>query len=140
MPWSSSQSPICSSRSDASSAVSSTDLDFATCSATSSWMLTSTRRASGLNLPSASIASLWRMPATRLAQVRDRPRGGRGRVVQLVGEPGRQLAERQQLLALADDLALPQPADHMAFEQVHGHRELSLHEAGERLGVQHEEP
>ncbi len=33
-----------------------------------------------------------------------------------------------------------QAADHMSFEQMHGHRELSLHEAGERVRVQHEEP
>ena len=37
--------------------------------------------------------------------------------------------ERQQLLALAEDLALPQAADHVALEQMNGHRELRLHEA-----------
>ncbi len=80
------------------------------------------------------------MPATRSR------RSATARAVAAAGlfswwvSPADNCAERQQLLALADDLALSEPADQMAFEQVHGHRELSLHEAGERVRVQHEEP
>ena len=76
--------------------------------------------------------------ADALAQVGHRAGGGRRRVVELMGQPGGDGAERQQLLALADDLALPPAADLVALEQVHGHRELRLHEPGERVGVEHE--
>ena len=57
-----------------------------------------------------------------------------------MGQPGRQLPEGQQLLALADDLPLPQAADFVALEQMNGHRELRLEEAAKGLGIQHEEP
>ena len=57
-----------------------------------------------------------------------------------MGQSGGDGAQRQQFLSLTDDLALPQPADLLPFEQVHRHRELRLHERGERVGVQDEEP
>ena len=53
--------------------------------------------------PSASMRQLVPHAGDPLAQRRGGPDGGRGRVVQLVGEPGRQRAERQQPLPLADD-------------------------------------
>ncbi len=68
------------------------------------------------------------------------PRDGRGRVVQLMGEPGRQLTQREQLLAIVDEPAGPLGADGDPVEQVHRHRELVFHERGERRCVHHEEP
>ena len=64
--------------------------------------------------------------ADGLAQVGDGAGGGRGGVVELVGQAGGDGAERQQLLALADDLALPPAADLVSLEQMDGHRELRL--------------
>ena len=51
-----------------------------------------------------------RRPSRRSAR---RARGRRRRVVELVGQAGGDGAQRQQLLPLADDLALPPAADHV---------------------------
>src|SRR6476620_9338746 len=56
-----------------------------------------------------------------------------------MGEPRGEGAQRQQLLALIDDLEGLHAADLVALEQVHRHRELGLDEPTERLGVEHEE-
>jgi hypothetical protein len=76
--------------------------------------------------------------ADTLAQISHRAGRRRRRVVELVGEPCGDRAERQQFLALTDDLALPPAADLVPFQQVHGHRELGLHEPRERVGVEDE--
>ena len=101
-------------------------------------MLTRTRSASGVNLASASIASLcriWPTPSRRSATARAVAAAG---LFSWWVKPGGDGAQRQQLLALTDDLALPQAADLVPLEQMHGHRELGLHELRERVGVQHE--
>ncbi len=74
------------------------------------------------------------------AQLLGRPCDGRGRVVQLMGQTGRQLAQRQQLLAIVDQPPGAFGADGDAVEQVDRHRELVFHEVGERRCVQDEEP
>ena len=63
-----------------------------------------------------------------------------GRVVELVGKTRRQFAQRNQLLALADDLPLPHAPDHVSLDQMACHRKLRLHEARERGRIEHEEP
>ena len=66
-------------------------------------------------------------PGDPLAQRGGGPHRGRGRVVQLVGQPGRQRAEREQPLPLADEpLAVPH-AEEEPLEQVHRHREPLPH-------------
>ena len=62
--------------------------------------------------------------ADALAQVGDRACGGGRRIVELMRQTGSYRAQRQQLLPLADDLPLPQAADFVALEQMHGHRKL----------------
>ena len=58
-----------------------------------------------------------------LPQRRDRRHRGRGRVVQLVGEPGGERAEGGQPLALAEQVVgRPHPGHH-ALDEVYGHRE-----------------
>ena len=140
MPWSSSQSPICSSRSEASSAVSSWRLGLGDLLGDLVLDADQHPQRLGGELAVGQHRQLVPHLADALAQVGDRPRGGCGRVVQLVGQARAKLPERQQLLPLADDLALSPAADHVSLEQMHGHRELSLHERGERVRVQHEEP
>ena len=125
---SSSQSPSSSSRSDASRGESAgacrTFLTNSSCASTS---FCSCAPAS---LPEAIMASLCRMPGHPVAQRVGGPAGGGRRVVQLVGQPGRELAQRQQPLPLPEQrVAAAHPEDH-ALEQVHGHREP----AGELLG------
>ena len=71
----------------------------------------------------ASIASLCRMPATRSRSAAVGPDGCGRRVVQLVRQPGGQRAEREQLLALPDDLLRVAHAEEQALEQVDGHGE-----------------
>ena len=80
------------------------------------------------SLPAASIASLCRMPGDPVAQRGGGPDGRRGRVVQLVGQPGGQRAEREQPLALADrSRCAVAHAEEQALEQVHRHREPLAH-------------
>jgi hypothetical protein len=67
------------------------------------------------------------------------PHRGGGGVVQLVGEPGRQRPERQQLLALPDDVLGGAHAQEQALQQVDRHREPGVHHPGEVLGAKHEE-
>ncbi len=84
-------------------------------------------------------AQLVPHPGDALAQ---RGRGtdrGRGRVVQLMGQPGRQRAEREQPLALADRRLGVLLAEEQPLKQVHRHREPGVHQLGEDAGVQHEE-
>ena len=56
-----------------------------------------------------------------------------------MGKSGGDGSESQQVFALPDDLRLAPPSDALAFEQVHGHRELRLHEPREGVGVEDEE-
>ncbi len=75
-----------------------------------------------------------------VAQGRGGP-GGRGRrVVQLVGEPGGQLAEREQPLPLPDQLGEVALPDEQALQQVDRHRVPLPEHLGERLRGQGEEP
>ena len=74
-----------------------------------------------------------------LAQRHRRADGGGGRVVQLVGQAGRQRAEREQPLALADRLARPLAAEPEPLEQVRRHREPLGHDLREAVRAEHEE-
>ena len=74
-----------------------------------------------------------------LAQRHRRPDGGRGRVVELVGQAGRERAEREQPLALADRLAGPLAAEPEPLEQVRRHREPLGHDLREAGRAEHEE-
>ncbi len=65
------------------------------------------------------------------AQLRRGPRCRRGRVVQLVAEVGRQRAEPGEVLALADGALAVADAEVQAVQQVHGHREVVVHELRE---------
>jgi hypothetical protein len=98
-PCSSIQSPSSSSRSAACIAVSLGAL--AARSMTSSWSSTSASSRSGSTLPrpACRACAASRRPA---GAAPGGPDGGRGRVVQLVHQPGRQRAEREQPLPLAD--------------------------------------
>ena len=125
MPWSSSQSPIWSSRSDVSSAVSSCDLGLGDLLGDLVLDADQDAQRLGGELAVGQHRQLVPHLADALAQVGHRAGGGRRRVVELVGQAGGDGAQRQQLLALADDLALPQAADHVPLEQMHGHRELA---------------
>ena len=78
--------------------------------------------------------------ADALAQVGNRACRGRRRVVELMGQARGDGAERQQLLALANDLPLPHATDHVPLDQMARHRKLRLHKARERGSVQHEAP
>ena len=71
----------------------------------------------------ASIASLCRIAGDPVAQRGVGADGCGRRVVQLVGEPGRQGAEGEQLLALPDDLLGVAHPEEEALEQVDRHRE-----------------
>ncbi len=64
----------------------------------------------------------------------------RGRVVELMCQARGDGAEAQQPGPLAEDLLLAQAAERVAGQQMHRHRELVLHEPGELLGIEHEEP
>ena len=57
-----------------------------------------------------------------VAQVVRRPPGGGRRVVELVGEPGRELAQREQPFPLADHRRHVALAQEQPLQQVHGHR------------------
>ncbi len=57
-----------------------------------------------------------------------------------MGQPGGELAQRQQLLAIVDEPTGALGADGDPVEQVHRHRELVFHEGGEGRCVHHEEP
>ncbi len=121
MPWSSSQSVISSSRSEASSGLSGVALH--TSSTAFSWnpiRLTSAARSDG---PAAIMPSLDRIAGDPAAQRVGGADRRRGRVVQLVGEPGRQRAESEQPLPLTDRLLGVPGAEEQPFEQVGGHRE-----------------
>ena len=96
------------------------------------------RSASGVNLAVGQHRELVPHVADALAQVGHRACGGRGRIVELVGQARGDGAERQQLLALPDDLGLSASADEVTLEQMDGHGELRIHEIGELVGVQHE--
>ena len=102
-------------------------------------------RISGLELaavqvPPAIEASLWRIPATRSRSSRGGPHGRGRRIVEFVGQPGRQRAQGQQPLALPDGLL-----------RVLGRRRTALragaaaignhcaHQLGELVGRQDEE-
>src|SRR5690349_811301 len=76
--------------------------------------------------------------ADALAQVGHRTSGGRGRVVELMGQARGDGAQRQQLLPLTDDLGLPAPTDEVAFQQMDRHGELSPHEGCEIVRVEYE--
>ncbi len=68
------------------------------------------------------------------------PYFGGGRVVELVGEAGREGAEGNQFFPLADEgVSVRQPQEH-SVEQVHRHREPGLQEIGEIVGRQFEQP
>ena len=66
-------------------------------------------------------------------------RGG-CRVVQLVGQPRRQRAEGQQLLALADDLLRVAHPEEQSLEQVDRHREPGAYGGSEVLGADQQQP
>ena len=74
-----------------------------------------------------------------LAQRSRHPYGGRRRVVQLMGQPSRELTEGEQPLALADDLVGVAQPDPQPLEQVHRHREPGTHQPSERIGRDHQE-
>ena len=68
------------------------------------------------------------MPATRSRSAEVAPHRGGGRVVQLVGQAGRQRAEGQQPLPLADRLLGVLVAEEQPLQQVHRHREPFGHQ------------
>ena len=78
--------------------------------------------------PAAISRSLCRIPATRSRSAEVARTAADGRVVQLVGQPGRQRAERQQPLPLADHQLGVAVPEEQALQQVHGHREPVPHD------------
>nr|CAA9317813.1 MAG: hypothetical protein AVDCRST_MAG46-624 [uncultured Nocardioidaceae bacterium] len=74
-----------------------------------------------------------------LTQLRRGAHRGRGRVVQLVCQVGRQRAELGEVLALPDLRLAVAHAQVQAVEQVHRHREPGAHQVREVLGRQAQE-
>ena len=82
--------------------------------------------------PRGDHAELVPHPRDAVAQGVGRASGRRGRVVELVGEPGGELAEGEQPLPLADHGVGVAQADEHALQQVHRHR-VPLAERGHEL-------
>ncbi len=78
-------------------------------------------------------------PGDPFPQRRGRPYRGGGRVVQLVGEPGGQRAQRQQPLPLTDRLLGGPHAEEQPLQHVYGHREPLPHQPRQRVRREHEE-
>ncbi len=137
-PWSSSQSVTSSSASDVS--IGSSFGALATCSTARCCSSMSASRLAGSVLAPGEQAQLAAHPGDPLAQARRRADGGGGRVVELVGQPRGQRAEREQPLPLADRLAGPLAAEEQPLEQVHRHREPLVHDLREAVRAEHVEP
>ncbi len=84
-------------------------------------------------------AELVPHPGDPFPQRRRGPYRGRGRVVQLMGEPGGQGAQRQQPFPLTDRLLGGPHAEEQPFQHVHGHREPFVHQPRQRIRREHEE-
>ena len=137
-PRSSSQSPSASSRSDRSSA----DSSRVPADPGDELLLQPGQRAQHLAVDLALGQQRELVPhaGEPVAQRRGGPRrGGRG-VVQLVGQAGRQLAQGEQPLPLADQLGGVALPDEQPLEQVDGHRVPLPEDRGEGPGGQREEP
>ncbi len=78
-------------------------------------------------------------PGDPLPQRRRGPYRGGGRIVQLMGEPGGQGAQRQQPFPLTDRLLGGPHAEEQPLQHVHGHREPFVHQPRQRIRREHEE-
>ena len=85
--------------------------------------------------PAAMTAELVPHPGDPFPQRRGGPDGRRGGVVELVGEPGRQRAQRQQPFPLVDGPLGVLGAEEQALQQVHGHREPFAHDPARRTAA-----
>ncbi len=137
-PWSSSQSVTSSSRSDVS--IGSSCGALATRSAARCLQFDQRFQLGLVVLAAGDHLELAAHPGDPLAQAGGGADRGGGRVVELVGQAGGQRAERQQPLALVDRLLGPLAAEEQPFEQVDRHREPLVHDLGEAVRAEHEEP
>lgn len=74
-----------------------------------------------------------------MAQARDGAADGGGRVVELMGQAGGDRSQTEQARTLPENLLLTQRSESVTGQQMHRHRKLGAHEAGEAVCVEDEE-